>query len=336
MAGRDVRSPQVVVLVNGAPVGGIIDVEVSSNNHLAANRYRLSASLAATGYDVWAAASLTVEVQIGLGGEFRSLTIGDVDRLDFDIGRNEVHVDGRDLTSRLIEARTQESFENQTSSAVATLLATRHGLIPFVSVTPRLIGRDYQNSYSRLTLDQHSRATTEWDLLVRLAEEDGFDVWVEGQALYYAPAQQAGDVLMMTPSDCLSLRLERLPPLSSGLTVTVKSWDGRGQRRILESAQSAATSGASRKYSVVQPNLSSTDARALAARLLSQMAQHERSVAIDMPGDLTTRPRGILELAETNTDFDGVWLITGVERRISSERGFEQTLEARLPPWTVF
>ncbi len=37
----DCRSPQVVVLVNGVAVSGIMDVEVTSNNHLAANRYRV-------------------------------------------------------------------------------------------------------------------------------------------------------------------------------------------------------------------------------------------------------------------------------------------------------
>ena len=74
----------------------------------------------------------------------------------------------------------------------------------------------------------------------------------------------------------------------------------------------------------------------MAQRLLTQMAQHERSVVVEMPGDLTTKPRDLLALADTGTDFDGTWTITGVERRISFARGFVQTLEARLPAWTAF
>ncbi len=331
----DARAPQVSVLVNGQAIPGIIDVEVDANNHLAADRYRLRASLTATGYAIWTGDTLDVEIRAGIGGAWSSLIYGEVDRLEFDVGRGLVHVEGRDLTSRFIEARTQESFENLTASDIAGLLAARRGLVPVITPTTAVIGRDYQSSYSRTTLDQHARATTEWDLLIRLAEGAGFDVWVEGQSLYFAPPDQTASTLLLTPGDCLSVRLERLLSLSGGVSVSVKSWDCRGQTGVLQTA-SSTSDGAPRSYVVVRPNLSSDAAQAEAQRLLTQMYQHERGVCIEMPGDLTTQPRDILVLAETNTDFDGIWTITGVERRVSFDGGFVQTLEARLPSWTAF
>ena len=67
------------------------------------------------------------------------------------------------------------------------------------------------------------------------------------------------------------------------------------------------------------------------------MSQQERCIAIDMPGDLTTQPRELaVRWSETGTDFDGIYVITAVERRMSFHEGFTQTLEARIPPWTDF
>ena len=329
------RAPQVSVLVNGQVIPGIIDVEVAANNHLSADRYRLRASLTTTGYATWVGDTLAVEILAGVGGAWSSLIYGEADRLEFDVGRGEVHVEGRDLTSRFIEARTQESFENQTASDIATTLAARRGLTPVVTPTTVIVGRNYQSSYSRVTLDQHARATTEWDLLIRLAEGAGFDVWVGGQSLYFAPPNQTASTLLLTPSDCLSVRLERLMSLSGGVSVSVKSWDCRGQAGVLQTA-SSTSDGEPRSYVVVRPSLSADTAQAEAQRLLTQMCQHERGVCIEMPGDLTTQPRDILVLAETNTDFDGAWTVTGVERRVSFGGGFVQTVEARLPAWTAF
>jgi phage protein D len=276
-----------------------------------------------------------VEIRAGLAGAWTSLITGEADRLEIDIGRGEVRVEGRDLTSRFIEAPTQESFENQTASDIVKTLAARRGLISAVTPTFTTIGRDYQSSYSRTTLDQHARATTEWDLLIRLAEGEGFDVWVDGQVLYFAPPDQTSSLVKLTPSDCLSVQLERLMSLSGGVSVSVKSWDCRGQTGVLQTATSTSEE-APKSYVVVRPNLSAETAQAEARKLLIQMCQHERGVRVEMPGDLTTQPRDLLALASTGTDFDGLWTVSSVERRISFRNGFVQTLQARLPAWTTF
>jgi hypothetical protein len=86
---------------------------------------------------------------------------------------------------------------------------------------------------------------------------------------------------------------------------------------------------------VVRPNLSSTDAQLLANQLLGQISGHERSIDIYMPGDLVMFPRMAMQLAGTNTDFDGVYTICSVDRRISFQHGFTQNVEARSIPWTA-
>ena len=98
-----------------------------------------------------------------------------------------VEVDGRDLTARLLDARTQETFSNQTASEIAETLAGRHGLTPNVTATSTLAGRYYEAEHDRITLGQFSRATTEWDLLTYLAAREGFEAYISGQTLTFAP-----------------------------------------------------------------------------------------------------------------------------------------------------
>ena len=334
MANSNVRSPSIAVFASGVPVAGVLDAEVNSSSYLSADRYRVRVSLRASGYDVWAADQIELEVRMGVDGAWASMIVGPVDRVDVDPACGEVVVEGRDLTAGFIEARIQENFENQTASMIATTLAARRGLIPAVVPTTNLVGRDFQNDHARTTLDQHAKSTTEWDLLVRLAEQEGFDVWVGGTTLYFAPVSLDSLPLVLTPRDCISMRLQRSLTLSAGLSIAVKSWDCRGTQAIVQSAASSDYLGNTPNYIVVRPNMTAESAQALAQRILSQMSQQERCISIEMPGDLTTQPRDSLSVVETRTDFDGIYVITAVERRMSFHEGFTQTLEARIPPWT--
>ncbi len=336
LGSSNVRSPGILVLADGVPVAGILDVQIDSNSYQSANRYRVRASLAASGYDVWSADQIQLEIRLGLDGGWCSMIVGPVDRIAVDPALNEVVVDGRDLTASFIEARTQESFENQTSSDIATTLALRHGLVPVVTPTTTLVGRNFQNDHVRSTLDQHARSTTEWDLLARLAELENFDVWVDGQTLNFAPLSADLDPLLLMPSDCISMRLERSTALTAGLGVAVKSWDCRGTQSISQTATTSGYTGDAASYVVVRPNMTADAAQTLANRIVSLMAQQGRVIHIEMPGDLTTYPRGSLAIADTGTDFDGLYMVTSVERFISFEHGFSQTVEARIPPWTDF
>ena len=132
------------------------------------------------------------------------------------------------------------------------------------------------------------------------------------------------------------MRLERSLPLSAGLSVAVKSWDCRGTQAIVQTASSSGDAAGTPDYVVVRPNMTQDAAQTLAQRILGQMAQQARCISIDMPGDLTTQPRGTLAISGTGTDFDGTYVISSVERHISFQSGFTQTVEARIPPWTDF
>ncbi len=334
LASSSGRSPGITVSVDGAAVGGVIEGEVSGNSHLAANRFRLRLALDASGAALWTAGPPQVSIQFGLDGAWAEMMLGQVDFVEIDPIRQEVSVDGRDLTALFIEARTQETFQNQTASDIASLLAGRHGLAANVTATSLPVGRDFQSQHARTTLDQHARVTTEWDLLTRLAQQEGFDIWVDGRTLNFMPPAP-GPAVVVSPADCLSMRLEQTLGLQGDLSVAVRSWDCRGLTSISQTASLGGVAGSVPNYVIVRPNVTADAAQSLAEQVLTDMAQHAMCIDFEMPGELTFQPRGAVQLASTGTPFDGLYVISDVERRISFEGGFTQHVRARMPPWTV-
>ena len=333
------RAPGVRLLVNGQAVAGVVEAEVRSNNYLAADRFSASIALGAdltASPAFWSAAQgISVDLQFSLDATaFQSVLQGLVDTVAIEPAAALVRIEGRDFTAGLIDTRTQESFSNRTSSEIATLLADRHGLVPAVTPTTTPVGRYYQDQHDRITLDQFSRATTEWDLLTYLARQEGFDVFVQGTTLYFAPAQQQSDVRILRPADCMDLRLQRSLTLARDIEVTVKSWNSRQQtaKAARRAGQSGGQSGLSQppqQYVLVRPNLTPDQALQLAQRKLAELTQLERVIEATMPGELSLTPRSVVTLAGTSTDFDQTYFVDVLERSINPHAGFVQRIRAK-------
>ena len=340
-SGSVLRAPRLQVSANGQVIAGAIEAEVISNNYYAADRFSVAIAL---GVDPWAEApfwasevEILVDVQFSLdgGASFTSLVQGTIDCVDIDPTLGLVYLDGRDLTASLIEARTQETFANRTSSEIASLLAGRHGLTPHVSATSTPVGRYYQSEHDSITLNQFSRVTTEWDLLVFLAQHEAFDVFVEGQGLYFQPtAQGIEETVTLRPEDVIDLRLERSLTLARDIEVSVKSWSSRQNTAFVQRARASGRDGSRRsanpqRYVFVQPNLTLDDALKFAQRKLAELTRHERLIRITMPGELALTPRSVIALEGTGTEFDQSYYVDAIERRLHQGTGLTQHVLAR-------
>jgi hypothetical protein len=346
------RAPRLRLVANGLPITGAIEAEVQSNNHYAADR--LSASIA-LGADIWASAAfwssqttVLIDVQFSLdaGNTFTSLIQGLVDTVSIDVISGVLRIEGRDLTALLIESRTQETFANRTSSEIATLLSLRHNLIPVVTSTTTPVGRYYQNEHDRVVLNQFSRSMTEWDLLVFLAGQEEFDVFISGTSLFFQPAS-IGTIssVAMVPSQLQDLRLERSLTLARDIVVTVKSWNSRQQNAFSQTVRASGQQGSGSRvggsglgsggmgeaqhYIFVRPNLTMNDALKLAQQKATELTQHERVWEATMPGDLSLTPRHMVQLAGTGTDFDQIYFIDRIDRHLSMPQGFVQRIRAK-------
>ncbi len=328
-----------------------MEADVLSNNHYAADRFTAQVAL---GLDPWAGAAfwaaetdILADVQFSLddGASFTSLVQGLVDTVVIDPLAGTLHIEGRDLTASMIENRTQETFANRTSSEIATIFAQRHNLSPVVTATTTPVGRYYQNEHDKIALNQFSRSMTEWDLLIFLAGQEGFDLFVSGTSLYFQPsAVSANAAFTITPDILQDLRLERSLTLARDIIVTVKSWNTRQQNAFTQTVRAAgrrsvgsgsgavaggAQAGAPQHYVFVRPNLTMSDALSLAQQKAGELTQHERVWEATMPGELTLTPRSLIQLGGTQTDFDQTYYVDTIERHLSIEHGFVQRMRAK-------
>jgi phage protein D len=340
------RAPRLRLLANGTPIQGAVEADVISNNHYAADRFSAAVAI---GADPWANAAfwssetdILLDVQFSLdgGATFTSLIQGLVDSVIIDWLPGLLRIEGRDLTAPMIENRTQETFANRTSSEIATIIAQRHNLTPIVMATTTPVGRYYQDEHDRIALNQFSRAMTEWDLLIFLAGQEGFDIFVNGMSLYFQPV--AGTQVVpytVTPTQLQDLRLERSLTLARDIVVTVKSWNSRQQNAFTQTVRasgqrSSGANGAGRvgppqHYVFVRPNLTLNDALKLAQQKAAELAQHERVWEATMPGELTLNSRSIIRLIGSATDFDQTYFVDVIDRHLSVENGFVQRVRAK-------
>jgi phage protein D len=336
------RAPLARIITNGGVIPGLIEVEVSSNGHFSSDRFSASFALSGSGpygIDFWSSElNIPIEILFSLDStSFVGFFTGTVDTISINVPRGIVNIMGRDLSAELIESRIEEAFPNHTSSDIAFLLANRHGLTPNVAPTATPVGRYYQDEHDRITLGQFSRSTTEWDLLVFLALQEGFDVSVTGATLNFRPADDAAAVpYILTPSNCVDLKLTRCLTLARDIAVTVKSWSSRQKTAFSQTLTGAnntdsGSDGTSnpRQYVFVHPNLTANQALNLARRKLADLTMHERVVEFVVPGELSLTPIGKLIVSGTDTEFDQAYYIDVVERRLSLSDGFTQRVRAK-------
>ena len=128
----------------------------------------------------------------------------------------------------MVDSYQQGDFVNQTASEVVATIANRHGLGAVVTPTLGFIGRYYGDGYTRLSTGQFSRLRSDWDLVVELARENQFDVFVEGTQLFFQPASPIPAVLTpITPGMVQSLRFNRSLTVASSATARVQSWNSQ-------------------------------------------------------------------------------------------------------------
>ncbi len=335
----DVRQPRIRVLANDVILAGVISAEVSSNNYYAADRFRVDLQTSPVGANAWSVTeSALLDIQFSLDGtSFTSIIQGEIDQLRLDPLSLGLTLEGRDLTSRFLQARTQETFANQTSSQIATTLAARRSLTANVTPTTTPVGAYWQLEHDRTTLDSFSHATTEWDLLVGLAGHEGFDVWVSASTLYFQPPSltpHPTELLRLRSDErglanIISLKVERSLALVGNIAVTVKSWNSRQAQSFTQTATSNAAMPAAQTYVFVVPNLTPDAALRLAQSRLAELTSHERVIDVEMPGELRFSPRQQVFLTGTNTAFDQTYRIDEITRRLDIKGGFTQRLRAR-------
>lgn len=342
------------ILNQGTAIRSALSFEISNNNYYMADTFTARFALYGDpnyGPDWWGDAKwgsqgtpmlLDVQASLDHGQSWKSFILGQVDHIQIHYDRGLVEVDGRDLTANFIDYKTNETFMNKTSSQVIEELAAKHGMQADVTATSTLVGRYYELDHERIGAGEFVRTTTEWNLMVSLANHENFDIWVTGTTVHFHPQKKLGDgppYLIVWDhqnnwSNAIELTAQRSLTLAKDIIVVVRSWNSATGRSITKwsptSARIAAiSSGKAQQFSFVRPNLTDASAQDLANRLRAEMTEQERLIEFSRPADLTLNARDHLKLQGTNSSWDADYFICAVTRTMSSDRGFSMLVKAK-------
>jgi phage protein D len=349
--GSRLRTPFFSVELNQSDViTGVESFEVTNASHFAADTYKLKAAVAklppGLGPAYWSSSSGDqLEIFAGFKdqtgqGTPKSLILGVVDDVAYDPVTQTIELSGRDLSSRFIDARTAEDFQQQTASDVAKTLAARRGLQANAAATTAKIGTYYELYNLRLTKEQ-----CEWDLLKFLAEQEGFDLWVSGQTLnFQPPVPLNSDTYNLIWSDqgqgnrvanFESLQCRRSQTLAQDVLVKVISWNQAQGANVTAQAhrtpanKNERAGGKGQIYTFYPPNLNKVQAQKFADTKAEDITKHERVITGRMPGDNLMSNRSLIKLVGTGTDFDQAYFVDSVTRRMSVGEGYAMEFRAK-------
>lgn len=346
------RQPRMLALLAGTPMKGLKSLEVENNNFYQADTFRATFTLSGQQSDRqldWWAAQTSIKCELLAGfpdnpvaytkSDLSSLITGQVDHVEIDLYRREVHLTGRDYVAQLIDAQTTEKFQNQTASQIAQTLAARHGLTAQVTATGTKAGSFYQIDHAQLT-DRR----TEWDLLTYLAQQEGMVVFVRGTTLHFQPPAQETDepyVIRYTPpgdnpiakGNFMDLTLERALTLSQGLVVNVRTWNAKQKKGFTVSYprknSSTQSAKAPQQYWFTKAGYSTQQALAYAQQKYHELLAHEMKLRVDLPADATLTCQNVLRLEGTGSAFDQIYYPSRIKRRLNFTEGFRMTVEAK-------
>lgn len=323
-----VEQPQLRLGVGGVVVPGAVELEIESVGYFSADRFRAGFAIGAAGFTTIAyfaelgLETITIEAALNGYGLVPLLT-GQIDNVQIDILENKAILTGRDLSARLIDTEVTQTFVNQTASQIATAIAQRHQLTPNVTATTALVGQYYQLDHARTALGVNARVTSEWNLLSTLAQAESYEVSVIGTVLNFGP-QQPGAPIFLTPGNFVALAFDVAAGLPGG--AVVKSWNCRSKAVVSQSV------GSGLMTTLVRPNLTQAQAKALAVGHLGNLARHGTILLGTMPANLAMAPGMQITLGGTNSTLDQTYTIVEVLRTFDARAGFLQTIRAYAAP----
>jgi phage protein D len=270
------------------------------------------------------------------GPRYQSLITGMADSIHIDPIRGTVGVEGRDLSASIIDSYRQQDFVNQTASEIVATIALYHGLLPIIVPTSGNIGRYYADGYTKVSLGQFSRFRSDWDLVVQLARENDYDIFVEDRTLYFQPSAALFIVpLPVSMRDVHSIRIERNLGITNAVAARVQSWSSQNMMAYDSgNAGSAAAGGDQAASAATLPflfsasNYTAQQVTEAAERYAAELTRLGTVLSLDMPWDLSFAPRSTCLLMDTNSGLDTAYRIDSIERLYSTTSGSRQLIRA--------
>jgi prophage tail gpP-like protein len=328
--------------LNGSTIFGLLHASIVTSNCFSADSFALTFVMGPPPMgDIMFWSSLSsayVEIHAAAAYEPVSerLISGMIDAVQVNPTQGTVAIEGRDLSSTMIDAYRQQDFVNQTASEVVSIIAQYHGLAPVVSATSGNVGRYFGDGYTRLSLGQFSRLRSDWDVVVQLARENMFDVFVQGTTLYFQPSVASSSVpVHLALRDLKLINFQRSLNITSSTTARVQSWNSQSVASYDSGSPPSSGAGApASSGTTAQPflfsasNLTSQQVTNTAERYSRELSRLGTVLHAEMPWNLALSARTIIFLDETAPAFDTLYQIESIERHYNTTSGSTQIIRA--------
>lgn len=269
-----------------------------------------------------------------------------LDQVEYNPTKGVIRCWGRDLAAQFLDNKTTQTYQNQTASQVATLLANKRGLKPVITNTRTKIGSYLNNNYSSI-----NRERTEWDLLCALAEKEGFIVYVRGKELHFEPVvkEDSQDFYLInyqSPNsttgyhqlNAVDIQFQRNLTLAKDVEVTIRSGGTSGTvtakvkrsvRGATKFSPRASIIGQTQRYQYDVPGLTKEQALELAQKRALQISKNEKRVRITLPADNLLTINTLIKVQGTNTEYDQVYYPQTIARTMSMSEGYSMIVDAK-------
>ena len=327
-------NPAFQIAINGSAVEGLLHASIVSSNCFSSDSFSITFAMgryplsSITFWSTLSSAIIDVSVAAASNCIPQELVSGPIDMVHIDPINRVVSIEGRYLSSRLIDSYRQQDFVNQTASEVVSAIAVHHGLNPVVTATSANVGRYYGDGYTRLSLGQFSRLRSDWDVVVQLARENSFDVFVQGQSLFFRPSLSNATPVRISFGDLKSIRFEQALTGSSETTARIQSWNSQ----MMESYDSQLTSASatSQPFLFSEANFTAEQVTASSSRYSAELGRLGLVLQMEMPWLLQLSPRDLILIDETGTPLDAIYRIDSLERHYSTTAGSTQIVRAAI------
>ena len=175
----------------------------------------------------------------------------------------------------------------------------------------------------------------------------GFDLWVSGQTLNFSASGGTngrslcfcfGPTSGPRQSRCElrgSSKLHRSQTLAKDIIVKVISWNQvqegnvTAQAKRSQANKSQRAGGQAQIYTFYEPNLNQQQAQKWANAKAEDITRHERVITGKLPGDNLLTNRSLIKLVGTGTDWDQVYFVDSVTRRMNFKDGYSMEFRAK-------
>ena len=367
------RSPRGFVSINGQQVQWD-KFEVSNTRYSAAGTFKVTIPVSSLPKSLSlntliTTAPLTVQINAGIPtqsvpsnatpSDLPMLISGNADEVLYEPDKTMVTISGRDNVSLFLDNKLnqlnnpigpqiQSIFNFSKSSDIVKMIAQHRGLMATVTETSQPIGTYLPGGSASSVFSQLSSQITEWDLMVFLAREENYDLYVVGNTLFFQPRQNSNtyQITLTIPyfttsgqiptSNVMSIQLKRNLRLAKDLVVQVTSWnihDKVPYTKIATLKHAGSTGSAPPLiYNYRFPNLSQDQCTQKAQSLLADISQHEFELNAKMPGSTLLTAHSTIAVKDTNSLYDQIYYVKNVTREMDFNGGFIMNIEAKTTP----